>query len=189
METSDTYSMVILPLFIFFARICDVSLGTLRIIFISKGYKNQAALISFFEILIWIIVITRVIQHIDNWINYLAYAGGFATGSYVGMLIEERMTLGYDMIRIITRMNPNNLIQSLREEGFGITALKGNGMEGEVGVIYVIIQRSHLKRVSELIRQYNPQALYTIEDIRYVSKPIFYKLKTSRKIHRVFSKK
>jgi uncharacterized protein YebE (UPF0316 family) len=164
-------------------------LGTLRIIFISKGYKNQAALISFFEILIWIIVITRVIQHIDNWINYLAYAGGFATGSYVGMLIEERMTLGYDMIRIITRMNPNNLIHALRDEGFGITALKGNGMEGEVGVIYVIIQRSHLKRVSELIRQYNPQALYTIEDIRYVSKPIYYKLKPSRKIHRVFSKK
>lgn len=189
METSDTYSMVILPLFIFFARICDVSLGTLRIVFISKGYKNQAALISFFEILIWIIVITRVIQHIDNWINYLAYAGGFATGSYVGMLIEERMTLGYDMIRIITRMNPNNLIDALRDEGFGITALKGDGMAGEVGVIYVIIPRSHLKRVSELIRQHNPQALYTIEDIRYVSKPIYYKLKPSRKIHRIFSKK
>ncbi|HKL39023.1 MAG TPA: DUF2179 domain-containing protein [Bacteroidales bacterium] len=189
MESSESYSMVILPLFIFFARICDVSLGTLRIIFISKGYKNQAALISFFEILIWIVVITRVIQHIDNWINYLAYAGGFATGSYVGMLIEQHITLGYDMIRIITRLNPNNLIQALREEGFGITALKGNGMEGEVGVIYVIIQRKHLKRVTELIRQNNPHALYTIEDIRYVSKSIYYKIKPTRKIHRLFSKK
>lgn len=189
METSEAYSMIILPLFIFFARICDVSLGTLRIIFIAKGYKNQAALISFFEILIWIIVITRVIQHMDNWINYIAYAGGFAIGSYVGMLIEERISLGYDMIRIITRLNPNNLVQALRDEGFGITALKGNGMEGEVGVIYVIIQRSHLKRVSELIRQYNPHALYTIEDIRYVSKSIYYKIKPTRKIHRLFSKK
>ena len=185
----EIYSTVVLPLFIFFARICDVTLGTLRIIFISKGYRNQATIISFIEILIWIIVITRIIQHIDNWINYVAYAGGFAVGNYVGMLIEERLTLGYELVRVITRMNPDNLIEAMRKQGFGITVLKGNGMEGEVGVIYVIIQRSYLSQVTELIHQFNPQALFTIEDIRYVSKSIFYKAKPHRSIFRLFARK
>jgi len=189
MDDPQTYANIILPLFIFFARIFDVSLGTIRIILVSKGYKNQASIISFVEIFIWIIVISRIIQHIDEWINYFAYAGGFAAGNYVGMLIEERITLGYEMIRIITRMNPNNLITALRKEGFGITALKGNGMEGEVGVIYLIIQRTHLKRVRELIARYNPQALYTIEDIRYVSRPIFYRDKIQKKHRPLFVKK
>jgi len=189
MNTPDDYTSIVLPLFIFFARIIDVSLGTIRIILVSKGYKNQASILSFIEIFIWIIVISRIIQHIDQWINYFAYAGGFAVGNYVGMLIEERMTLGHELIRIITRMNPSNLTAALRKEGFGITVLKGNGMEGEVGVIYVIIRRSHLRRVRELIGQYNPQALYTIEDIRYVSRPIFYRDKVRKKHRPLFVKK
>ena len=189
MNPPEAYAHIILPLFIFFARICDVSLGTIRIILVSKGYKNQATIISFIEIFIWIIVISRIIQHMDQWLNYFAYAGGFAAGNYVGMLIEERMTLGYELIRIITRLSPHNLIAALRHEGFGITVLKGNGMEGDVGVIYVIIQRSHLKRVRELINQFNPQALYTIEDIRYVSQPIFYRDKVRKKHRPLFVKK
>ena len=189
MTGPEHYATIILPLFIFFARICDVSLGTIRIILVSKGYRNQATLISFVEIFIWIIVISRIIQHIDEWVNYFAYAGGFAAGNYVGMLIEERMTLGYELVRIITRLNPNKLTEALRNEGFGITVLKGNGMEGEVGVIYVIIQRSHLKQVKQLIKEYNPQALYTIEDIRYVSQPVFYKQKVRKKHQFMFLKK
>jgi uncharacterized protein YebE (UPF0316 family) len=164
-------------------------LGTVRIILVSKGYKNKATIISFFEILIWIIVISKIIQNIDHWVNYIAYAGGFAAGNYVGMLIEERLTLGYELVRIVTRLNPDKLIQALRKEGFGITALKGNGMEGEVGVIYVIIQRNHLKKVTQLINKFNPQALFTIEDIRYVSKPIFYRSKHQNKHKRLFSRK
>lgn len=136
MDTPDQYTGMLLAFFIFFARIIDVSLGTVRIILVSKGYKNQATIISFIEIFIWIIVISRIIQHIDQWINYFAYAGGFAVGNYVGMLIEERMTLGY-----------------------------------------------------ELISQHNPQALYTIEDIRYVSRPIFYRDKVRKKHRPLFVKK
>lgn len=164
-----------IPLFIFFARICDVSIGTLRIMFISKGYKYLAPLIGFVEIMIWITVITTVLKHIDNWINMVAYAAGFAAGNYVGMLIEERLSLGHELIRIITKMNPDQLIEELNNEGFGITSIKADGFNGNVGVIYVIIQRKHIKQIQEIIMRYNPFALYTIEDIRFVNKQIYFK--------------
>lgn len=181
--------MYLLAVFIFLARIVDVSLGTLRIIFVSKGYKMWATITSFVELLIWIIVISQVIQHLNHWVTYVAYAGGFATGNYVGMVIEEHLTLGHELIRIITRKNPDNLLAELKDEGYGITSLRGNGINGEVGVVYVIIKRNHIGPISEIIKKHNPHALYTIEDIRYVSKKIFYKDITRRKHRRFHIKK
>ncbi|MDX2414998.1 MAG: DUF5698 domain-containing protein, partial [Bacteroidales bacterium] len=105
------FDVVILPLLIFFARIMDVSIGTVRIILVSKGYKKLAPIAGFFEILIWIIAITRIVDNLDNWICYIAYALGFATGNYIGMIIEERLALGYETVRIITKREANNLVQ------------------------------------------------------------------------------
>lgn len=168
------FDLVILPLLIFFARIMDVSMGTVRIILVSKGYKKLAPIVGFFEILIWIIAITRIVDNLDNWICYIAYALGFATGNYIGMLIEERLALGYEMVRIITKKEANNLIKELREKGYGTTAVDAHGNLGDVAVIYVIVSRKKLKEVVGLIYKHNPKALYTIEDIRYVSKEIFF---------------
>ncbi len=78
--SSDLFSYAILPLLIFLARICDVSIGTLRIIFVSKGVKKVAPVLGFFEVLIWIIAISKIMQNLDNYVNYIAYAAGFATG-------------------------------------------------------------------------------------------------------------
>jgi uncharacterized protein YebE (UPF0316 family) len=107
METSffnsNLFGYLILPLLIFFARICDVSIGTMRIIFVSKGKKNIAPLLGFFEVLIWIIVISKIMQNLNNYVNYVAYAAGFATGNLVGMIIEEKLAVGVQMIRVCCR--------------------------------------------------------------------------------------
>ncbi len=168
------FDLVLLPLMIFFARILDVSIGTVRIILVAKGYKKVAPLIGFFEVLIWIIAITRIVENLDNWICYIAYAGGFAAGNYIGMIIEERLALGYEMVRIITHKEADDLIPKLREKGYGTTSVDAHGNLGDVAVIYVIVSRKKLKEVIGLIYKYNPKALYTIEDIRYVSKEVFF---------------
>lgn len=169
------FDYILLPLFIFFARIADVSLGTVRIIFVSKGMKYVAPLIGFVEIFIWIIAISRIMQHIDNWICYVAYAGGFATGNLVGMIIEEKLAIGFELVRVITKKDASGLIKNLKEKGYGITSIKAVGIDGEVGVIYIIINRKKIKEVVEMINQFNPNALYTIEDIRFVNKEIYHK--------------
>lgn len=171
---SDLYDLLVLPLLIFVARIIDVSLGTVRIIFVSKGLKGLAPLIGFFEILIWIIVVSRVIDNLDNWLGYVAYAGGFATGNYVGMKLEERLAIGHELVRVITKREAHELIGVLKDKGFGVTSVEAMGTNGEVAVLYVIINRKYLPKVLGIIQEYNPRALYTVEDIRSVSREIYY---------------
>ncbi len=171
---NEQFTMIFLPLMIFFLRIVDVSLGTIRIIFVSKGYKNLAPVIGFFEILIWIFVVSRVLGSLDSWISFVAYAGGFAAGNFVGMRLEERLAIGFELVRVITKREAHELISKLKSKGYGITSVKATGMDGEVAVLYVIIRRKRLAEVLEYIRDYNPNALYTVEDIRKVSKEIYY---------------
>lgn len=171
---SNIFTYLVLPLAIFFARIADVSLGTLRIMFVSKGMKSIAPIIGFFEVFIWILAISRIFQNLDNWIAYIAYAGGFATGNYLGMVLEERLAIGHEMIRVITKSEANDLVSILTEKGFGVTFIHATGVDGDVGVIYVIVKRSMVDKVLEIIKDYNPNALYTIEAIRFVNKEIFH---------------
>lgn len=170
---SAIFDLLVLPLFIFFARICDVSLDTLRIIFISKGYKIIAPIIGFFEILIWIVVITRIMQNLDNWRCYVAYAGGFATGNYVGMLLDEKLAIGHEMVRVITKRDAHELTDALRKAGYGVTSVKADGMQGEVGILYIVINRKKLKEVIDAIKAYNPNAFFTVENINFVNRQIF----------------
>ncbi len=91
---SDWFNYLVLPAAIFLARICDVTIGTLRIIFVSKGNKLIAPVLGFFEVLIWIIAITRIIENLNNPFCYVAYAAGFATGNYIGLRVEEKLAVG-----------------------------------------------------------------------------------------------
>jgi uncharacterized protein YebE (UPF0316 family) len=170
---SPVFDLLILPLFIFLARICDVSLDTLRIIFISKGYKFVAPVIGFFEILIWIVVITRIMQNLDNWLCYVAYAGGFATGNFIGMLLDEKLAIGYEMVRVITKKDAHGLTNALRKAGYGVTSVDAMGMQGEVGILYIVINRKKLNEIIAIINEYNPNAFYTIENINFVNKKVF----------------
>ncbi|HUS85682.1 MAG TPA: DUF2179 domain-containing protein [Bacteroidales bacterium] len=175
---SNVFAYLILPLGIFLARIADVSLGTLRIMFVAKGFRRIAPLIGFFEIIIWLLAISRIFQNLDNWVAYIAYAGGFAAGNWLGMIIEERLALGYEMIRVITKTQAEDLVNVLKDQGFGVTALNAQGVEGDVAIVYIIVKRSMVKKVLELIMTYNPRALYTIEAIKFVNKEIFHELVT-----------
>lgn len=173
MELFDTSSVWFtygtLPFLIFLSRIIDVSLDTLRIVFISKGDKIIAPVLGFFEILIWLMAITRIMQNLDNFSCYIAYAGGFAAGNFIGLKIEERLAMGVQMFRIITQRDASLLINYLSESGFGATSIEASGINGKVHVIYSVVKRSENKRMIEIINKFNPNAFYSIEDIRKVN--------------------
>jgi uncharacterized protein YebE (UPF0316 family) len=163
------FNYVILPLLIIIARICDVSLNTLRIIYLSKGYKLIVPILGFFEVLIWLLAVTRIFANLDNWLMYIAYPLGFALGNFVGMRLEERLAIGVELIRIITRKDAHELINALRGKGFSVTAIQAEGSQGEVGVLYSIVNRKNLNEYVEIIKEFNPNAFYTVEDVRFVS--------------------
>lgn len=170
---SELYTYLFLPLMIFFARIADVTVGTLRIIFVSKGMKYLSPVLGFFEVIIWLMAATQIFENVDNWVCYIAYGGGFATGVFVGMVIEEKIALGVELIRIITQKDASDLIKTLKEKGYGLTYFSATGSQGEVGIIYSIIRRSDLKEFVAFMQKFNPNAFYTIEDIRFVNKDVF----------------
>ena len=169
----DIYSYLILPLLIFIARICDVTIGTMRIIFVSKGHRKIAPFMGFFEVLIWILAISQIMTNLNNWVCYIAYAGGFATGNYIGMLVEERLAVGTLIIRIVTNTNGEFLAKKLNQEGFGTTLINAEGSSGKVDIIYSIFARNDLNAVLSKVNEFNPKAFYSIEDVRKVNSGIF----------------
>lgn len=170
----DYNAYLIIPLLIFFARILDVSMGTIRIILVAKGMKKVAPIIGFFEVLIWILAISKIIENLDNWMCYIAYAAGFATGNFIGMLLEEKLALGHELIRVITKRDAHDLVESLKDDGFGVTFIKAEGTKGEVGIVYVIVTRKKITNAISIIQAHNPNAIYTIENIRFVNKEVFF---------------
>jgi uncharacterized protein YebE (UPF0316 family) len=166
--SAETLALLSIPILVFLARILDVSVGTLRIIFVSKGFKNYAALLGFFESLVWILAVSQVMKHMDNWVTYAAFALGFSVGNYVGMLIEERIAIGNQIIRIITRHDATELVGYLRENGYGVTSVDAVGESGPVKLIFTVAKRRKLETIIAIIKCYNPNAFYTIEDVRFV---------------------
>jgi uncharacterized protein YebE (UPF0316 family) len=162
-----------LPFLIFVARICDVTIGTLRIIFVSKGMKGVAPFLGFFEVLIWIVVISQILTKANDWICYIAYASGYATGNYIGMIIEERLAMGIYLVRVFTLNNGNELVQILNKKNFGATCLKGRGMSNEVDVVETVVSRKNMLVVESAIQDFDPEAFFVVEDVRSTQKGIF----------------
>ena len=165
----DIVNWVIIPLLIFLARIVDVTLGTLRIVFISKGDKVIAPLLGFVEVLIWLVAITQVMQNLNNFASYLAWAGGFATGNFLGLRIEQKLALGLMMVRVITVEPADDLIERLKGRGYRLTCIDARGTRGKVNLLFMVVPRKKLSIVIGIIRDYNPQAFYSVEDVRSVS--------------------
>ena len=158
-----------IPLLICLARICDVTIGTIRIMYVARGIKVLSAILGFFEVLIWLFAIGQIISNLTNVVNYIAYATGYALGNYIGITIEEKLSVGVLMLRIITKDKASGLVKALREAGFGITTIDGKGIYGQVDVIFTVINRTDLDRVVEIVKEYNPQAIYSVQDVRSVS--------------------
>ena len=167
------YTWVLLPFLIFSARIFDVTLGTLRVIFITRGMKYLSALVGFIEILIWLLAIGQIFKNLNNVACYLAYAGGFASGSFLGIYFAEKLSINKVIIRIITIKDATNLMQYLRKEQYGVTALDAQGAEGPVTILFSIINRDDLKKVVAIVKQFNPQAFYSVQDVKFANEGIF----------------
>ncbi|MDD4878024.1 MAG: DUF2179 domain-containing protein [Candidatus Nanoarchaeia archaeon] len=166
---SPWYNWLILPLLIFFARILDVSIGTIRVIFISRGLKFLAPMLGFFEVLIWLLAIRQVMANLSSPLYFIAYAAGFATGTFVGIVLEDKISIGKVIIRIIARDHAKDLIKELQKRNYHITTSNAKGSYGKVKIVFTITQRHNIPRVAEIINQFQPHAFYSIEDIRYSS--------------------
>ena len=186
MTDQQIYQYVVLPLIIFFARICDVSLGTLRIVFVSKGKKNIAPILGFFEVFIWIVVISQILKNVDSLIGFLAYAGGYAAGNYVGMLIEERIALGTQLIKVFSSKDVTSLQKCLNAAGFGTTVVEGDGSSGKVKILYTVINRKTFEQARKILIEFDPHILYVIEDVRLVKSGIFPETRHDRPFQRFF---
>ncbi len=169
---SSAYSLVILPILIFITRIIDVSLGTLRIIFINRNLRYYAAVSGFFEVLVWLLVIRQIFQQLDNPVCLIAYAAGFAAGNFVGVFIENKISIGRVVIRIITHRDADELASFLRSSGYALTVVEGEGASGPVKIIFAIVERRNIEAIVKIIKSYNPNAFYSLEDIRFVSEAV-----------------
>ena len=178
LSNSDLFAWVLLPVLIFVARVADVTLGTVRVIFVARGLKYLAPIVGFFEIIIWLLAIGQIMQNLSNPICYVAYAGGFAMGNYVGIRIAEKLSLGVVLIRVITSKDASELIEYLKTAEYGVTIVDAQGAAGKVQVVFTIVPRREVHSVVNLIKQFNPKAFYTIEEVGFVEKGIFPERKT-----------
>lgn len=170
---SATYIWLVLPVMVFLARVTDVTLGTLRIIFISRGKRNLAPLLGFVEVFIWITIVSQIVSHAHNILAYLAYAAGFATGAFVGMGIENRLAIGTQVILAVIQENATELVDHLHAAGYGVTSVDGAGANGPVNLIYTIFPRRCQEDVLSIIHQTHPRAFLSIQDVRSTQEGIF----------------
>ncbi len=166
------FKWVILPLLIFSARLVDVTLGTLRIIFISRGLKYLAPFIAFFEINIWLLAIGQIFQNLNNISCSFAYAAGFATGNFLGIVLEEKISLGFVLVRIISKHDAIELIKALQSQNYGVTTHDAEGVNGPVKIIFAVVRRQDLKKILHEVETIHPHAFYSVEDVRSVGEAI-----------------
>jgi uncharacterized protein YebE (UPF0316 family) len=163
--SESMFSFVFLPLLIFLARITDVSINTIRIIYVLGGRRVTATLLGFFESFIWLMAIRQIFDNLDNWICYVAYPGGFAMGILVGMMIEERIAYGKVIVRIITRKDVVELIAYLNKNHFRYTKVDADGPDGHENLVFTVLQRERLEDLLLEMKQILPTAFYTVEKV------------------------
>ena len=163
--SETVFSFLLLPLLIFFARILDVSINTVRIIYVLGGRKFTSTLLGFFESFIWLMAIRQIFEHLDNWMCYVAYPAGFAAGIFVGMIIEEKIAYGKVIVRIITRKEVHSLLQYLNKEYFRYTYVKAEGPDGLENLVFTVLQREKLEALLETLKEILPTSFYTVEKV------------------------
>jgi uncharacterized protein YebE (UPF0316 family) len=155
-----------LPLFIFFAEMCVVTLCTLRTIFISRGMKTLAPLLGFFEVLTWLFAIGEVMKNLGDFRCSLAFAGGFTLGTFLGILIEQALALGSALVRVITHRDAEPLVAQLRAAHYGVTCLPGQGSTGPVRMIFTVVPRRELARVIGILERFDPGVFYSVDTLQ-----------------------
>jgi uncharacterized protein YebE (UPF0316 family) len=180
MEASVLYAWLLLPALIFVARVIDVSLGTLRIVFIARHQAGLAAITGFFEVLVWLLASVQVFGGDSSWWQLLAYAGGYAAGNYAGLWLEQRLAMGSVAVHMTLCQRSESLLPELARAGFGYHAQPGSGSAGPVTVVEVVSRRRDLPRLQALIKAVAPAAFVTIEEVRAVCNGFFPPIRRSR---------
>ncbi len=166
---SGWFIWFVLPMLVFLARILDVSLGTLRTIFIVKGFKYVVAVIGFIEILIWLLAIQQIMKNLDNPACYVAYAAGVSAGNFIGIWITEKLSLSLAQVKIVLRNDSPELIEALKTARYGLTCLDAQGAYGPVKLIFTVVARKSIEDVLKIVKTFDPLAFYTIEDVHRVA--------------------
>jgi len=172
------FTWILLPGLIFLARILDQTIGTMRLIFLAKGMKHIAPVLGFFEVIIWLLAIGQIMQHLDNWLCYVAYGAGFAMGNFIGITLEEKLSIGTSIIRVILSSESPELISELKSHNFGLTILNAEGAKGKVKIIFSIIRRKEIAVFINTLHQFHPNAFYTIEDVKEAKDGVFKRQKS-----------
>ncbi len=159
---------ILLYIAIFFAKLVEVSLATVRNVLINRGEKMKGACIGFFEVLIWLILVNNVLSSItEDPIKVVVYCLAFAMGNYVGVIIEGKLAIGTSCIQAVVGVDQvEDVSTAMRERGFGVTKLKGEGRDGPVEVLMIFLKRKCLEEASKVIRDISPSALITVNDVR-----------------------
>lgn len=167
--SEQLFDYLIMPLLIFCARVGDVSINTLRIMFMMNGKRLIAPILGFFEALIWLLAIGQIFQNIDNPMSYVAYASGFGMGTFVGMYFDEKLALGRVLVRVITPNPLPELIDYMKDRDFRFTNVGGEGRFGKVNLLFTVMKREKLKEYIGKVKSIDEKAFYTIESVRRVS--------------------
>ncbi len=176
---------LIIPLMIMFARICDVTIGTFRIILVSRGERLYASLAGFVEVFIWVVAVSQVLTNFGGLINYIAYAAGFAIGNYIGITLEKRLAMGMVVMRVISNKPADELIEHLKQEYHGVTSIAARGMSGEVRLVLSVVKRKDIPYFLKIVKNYNPKAYVSVEDVRHLSETYLPpRTKSRKKINR-----
>lgn len=163
-ELDALFATPVGALLIFLLRIVDVSCDTMRVIFAVRGRRVFAAVLGFFQALIWIFAVASAIAHVDSFWHVLGYAGGYAAGTFVGVSIEQAVAYGWATIRIVSRAAGVEIAEGLRDLGFGATEYGGFGREGNVEIVHTVVHRAQIERVLEFIDRHDQNAFVTVEE-------------------------
>jgi uncharacterized protein YebE (UPF0316 family) len=156
----------ILPVSVFLAETCVVTLSTVRTIFITRGMKGLAAFLGFFEISIWLFAMAQVMQNLSSLDCYIAFAGGFSLGNFLGVSIERKLALGTVGLHVATRKNAAPLIDALRAADCAVTAFDAQGSTDPVRVVITAVRRKELFDVISVVKRYDPDAFYSAHDLQ-----------------------
>ncbi|HEX7005377.1 MAG TPA: DUF5698 domain-containing protein [Trueperaceae bacterium] len=159
-------NLVLNALLIFILRIADVSIGTLRVNVLVRGFRGPAVALSFVESLIWLSATARVITELDNPYNILGFAAGYATGTLVGCIINDWLALGKTLMRVVIPAGQREVITALRDAGCTVTAMNAAGRDGDVSIAFSVIPKKRSRKLLEIIQETNPNAFVTFEEVR-----------------------
>jgi uncharacterized protein YebE (UPF0316 family) len=153
-------------LLIFGLRIVDMSLDTLRVLFVVRGQKRVAWILGFFQSAVFVIAITRVLTDLQNPLVVLGYAAGFATGNVLGIMVEERLAVGHVQLQIVSRRRGAAVATALRADGYGVTEISARGKDGTVRLLTASVLRKDAARARKVIHRIDEDAFITSEDVR-----------------------